>query len=68
MSIVRSIVGEAGDRTDDDEASMQSKFGDRLVDLNISFDTERMRLAIDGSIGNDIPTLLATLPRIGEAY
>ena len=68
MSIVRSIVGEAGDRTDDDEAHVQSKFGDRLRDLDISFDTERVLLSIDGSIGNDIPTLLASLPPIGEAY
>ncbi len=68
VSMVRSIVGEAGDRTDDDEAYMQSKFGDRLEELSISFDTERMRLSIDGSIGNDIPTLLASLPRMGEAY
>ena len=54
VSMVRSIIGEAGDRTDEDDAYVQSKFGDRLEEPSISFDTERMRLSIDGSIGNDI--------------
>ncbi len=67
INVVRSIMLEAGERSDDDGAYVQAEFGDRLEKITVLLDAERKRLGLDGRIGTDIPDLLATLRRFGES-
>ena len=62
---MRAIMLEAEERSADDEAYVQEKFGDRLGKVTILLDAERRRLGIDGRIGTEIPDMLAVYPRFG---
>ena len=66
VKLLRSIRLAAAEWSEDDEAYAQAEFGDRLVEAAILLENQRVRLGIDGGIGNDIPELLAALPRLGE--
>ncbi len=67
VNAMRSIMLEAGERSDDDEAYVQAEFGDRLGEATILLDAERRRLGIDGTIGTEIPDMLAFYPRFGDS-
>lgn len=65
VHVLRSIMLEAGERSEDDEAYIQAMFGDRLGKVTILLDAERRRLGVDGTIGTDIPDMLVVYPRFG---
>lgn len=64
---VRSIILDAGEWSDDDEAYVEAEFGDRPGEVAFLLEVERRRLGIDGGIGNEIPELLVALPQFGES-
>lgn len=65
VHVLRSIMLEAGERSEDDEAYIQAMFGDRLGKVTILLDAERRRLGVDGTIGTEIPDMLVVYPRFG---
>lgn len=65
VNVLRSIILEAGERSDDDEAYVRAAHGKRLDRVTISLDAERRRLGIDGRIGTEIPDMLVVFPRFG---
>ena len=67
VNAMRSIMLEAGERSDEDEAYVAGKYGERIENAAISLEAERRRLSIDGRIGTEIPDMLAVLPRFGKS-
>lgn len=65
VNLMRSIMLEAGERSDEDEAYVKTAHGKRLDRVTISLDAERRRLGIDGRIGTEIPDMLVVFPHFG---